>query len=302
MTAEPFTLRRLDRSDIPVFEELTYPAFRKRLWAGEPMVAIGARQGLTPVGLALAAAPSDGRVEVLSLCVQEAHRGHGLGTQLLTSLEEALRDHNDVHVASCTYVEGSPARVAIERVLAKCGWTPPIGRMLMFQGELETLSRAHWLQNVELSDDFFLVPWGEITARERESLQRWQQAENWIPQDLEPWRHEDDFDAATSLGLRQNGRLVGWVLTHRLSADMVRFSSGWVHPSLQRRGRLFALYAAAGEKAMAQGCTRASWTVPLHHEAKAAFARRWMAPLARCRETYGSVKLLQYTPPVESEN
>ena len=61
---------------------------------------------------------------------------------------------------------------------------------------------------------------------------------------------------------------------------------------MQRRGRLLALYAAAGERALADGFKRGSWTVPLHHEAKAAFARRWMARVARCRETRGSAKLL----------
>lgn len=193
---------------------------------------------------------------------------------------------------TCTYVSEHPARPALEHVMACAGWTPPAPRMLMFQADLETMRSARWLQNVALEPDDALVPWTQLSDLERETLAVWQRAEEWIPQDLLPWRHEEGCDPRTSLALRRDGRVVGWVITHALGPTTLRFSSGWVHPDLQRRGRLFALYGAAGDRAIEAGFTHASWTVPLHHEAKAAFARRWMAPHARCRETLGSAKVL----------
>lgn len=288
---EPLALRPVAADEQAAFAGFTFPAYQRRWWAGEPLVAIALWQDDAPAGLALATPPVNGQSELLSLYVAPDKRGRGFAHGLLAALEGALAEAGARKVI-VTYVHEHPARPAIERVLASASWTPSVPRMLMFQAELATMRTARWLQNVALEPGDELVPWPELAEPERETLAVWQRAEEWIPEDLLPWRHEAGCEPGTSLALRRDGRVVGWVLTHALDDGTLRFSSGWVHPALQRRGRLFALYGAAGDRAIAAGFTRASWTVPLHHEAKAAFARRWMAPYARCRETRGSAKLL----------
>jgi GNAT superfamily N-acetyltransferase len=288
---EFLTLRPVRPDEVAQLAALTFPTFRREWQGGVPMVAMAAFLGDEPLGLALARPPVGTQAEVLSLFVKQQRRSQGIGTALLGQLEEALRALGAT-VGTCTYSTGTDNTAAVERVLAKAGWTPPVARMLLFQADLAPMSQEKWLKGAPLDEHFALVPWTDLTEPDRETLAIWQQADEWIPEDLEPWKHEEGCHVGTSLALKLDGRVVGWVLTHVLDATTLRFSSGWVHPTLQRKGRLLTLYAAAGERALADGFQRGSWTVPLHHEGKAAFARRWMARVARCRETRGSAKLL----------
>jgi GNAT superfamily N-acetyltransferase len=278
--------------NVEIFAGFTFPHYRKEWQEGAPLIAMGASLAGEPVGLGLARLTQGGtHAEVLSLFVQPELRLKQIGTSLLRALEGALADKG-VHVVTGTWTTGLPTTGALEHVVAKCGWAPSVARMLMFDAPLVDLQKAHWVQQASLSPGATLVPWHSLSGDDREALARWNQAEPWIPEDLEPWKHEEGCEPTTSLALFLDGRVVGWILTHALSPTTLRFSSGWVHPTMQRRGRLFALYAAAADRALAAGYDHCSWTVPMHHEAKVAFARRWMEPGSRCRESRGSVHLL----------
>lgn len=284
-------LRELSPFEALAFAGLTFPAYRGPWLTGAtPHVAIGAWSLGVPVGLALCAHDGPCHATLLSVFVVPDRRNRGLATALLVRLDDSLAGRDVVRL-ECSYVADTPATPALERVLAKAGWTPPLPRMHVFQAELAAMQQARWT-GTDLGPEFEVVPWPEVAPHEREALTAWDTADGWIPEDLRPERHEADCEPTTSLGLRRNGRLVGWVIAHRLDAETLRFSAGWVHPDLQLRGRLLALYAEAGRRAEALGVTRLTWTVPLHHEAKSAFAARWMAPYARRRESRGSVKLL----------
>ncbi|MFN3429414.1 MAG: GNAT family N-acetyltransferase [Candidatus Sericytochromatia bacterium] len=284
-------LRELSPLEVPGFVGLTFPSYRGTwLTRADAHVALGAMDAGAPIGLALCGLHGAGHATLLSLVVAPSHRGRGVATALLRALDVCLR-RRGVERVEGSYVADKPSTPALERVLAKGGWAPPLPRMHIFQAELAAMQQARWTQTA-LSADFEIVPWAEVGPHERDALDAWHAADAWIPDDLTPARHEADHEPLTSLGLRRNGRLVGWVITHRLDAETLRFSAGWVHPDLQMRGRLLALYAESGRRAEALGVTKLTWSVPLHHEAKSAFAARWMEPYAHRRETRGSVKLL----------
>lgn len=296
---DPATIARLaplPPEAAPAFAGMTYPAFRPLLLVPQPgRLAVGAWDADgRPAGLALAHGPeAAGEVEVVSLFVAAGRRGGGLATALLAALEADLPP--DARRLTGSYVAGRPTTPALEAALARRGFAPPRPSQLLLGAELRRLADAPWARRAELDDDLAITPWSAVDAAARAALHAELASDPWVPQDLLPERHEaEPVDLATSLALWRGGRLAGWALNHRLDDHTLRFSAGWVRPELQRRGRLLALYARAGDLAMAAGLQRASWSVPFHHAAKVAFVRRWMAPYAdRVDETRKAEKALE---------
>lgn len=98
--------------------------------------------------------------------------------------------------------------------------------------------------------------------------------------DLVPFDYAAGCDPHTSLGLRYRGEVVGWVITHVIGGDTLRFTCSYLHPDLQKMGRLIPVYESAIRRSEEQGITKGSWTVPYHHPRMVAFVTRWIAPYA----------------------
>ncbi len=70
--------------------------------------------------------------------------------------------------------------------------------------------------------------WKEITQQEKQEILQKKQKQNWYPDILSPFQHEAKMDLATSAGLRYKGKIVGWMITHRLKPDTVEFTAAFV--------------------------------------------------------------------------
>jgi hypothetical protein len=69
-------------------------------------------------------------------------------------------------------------------------------------------------------------PWADLTATEREDLQARLEpdAERSIPQPLSPFQLSDTVEHDCSLGLRYDGRVAGWMITHRLAPEVLQYT------------------------------------------------------------------------------
>ncbi len=274
-------------------ERFTFPAYRELLSESrDDVIGIVAWRRRWPVGLALAHC-KDNNSELLSLFVNSENRNRGVGTRLLARLEDRLRNMGIASVRT-TYMTGKPGSIALERVLEKSGWEPPHVRMLVIRCSLEKSLASPWMRPRSLPSNSSIILWKDVSAEEKEEILRSQQLDPWIPDELVPTRKEKDFDRATSLALREHDKIVGWLITHRLDEETLRWTCNFVRKDLQRRGRLFALYAAAGPRMLSAGFKYGVGTVRLTEPAMANFARRWMKPYTVFfGETRGSSKPLR---------
>lgn len=273
------------------FSALTFPVLRSLLLPLSPeAVAIAAWVDGEPAGLALAVHDRESdRAELCSLFVRQAYRGRGLAGGLLDRLDDALQAAG-VRELVAVYMTGKPSIPVLEHLLAQRGWEAPERRMLVLRASYDTMARAPWVAKAGLDDSFSICAWGEVTPDEREALRRSQAETSWIAPDLIPFDFEEGCHAPTSVALRREGEVVGWLITH-LIGGVLRYTCSYVHPTLQRRGRILPLYAEVMRRAHEMGIDQGMWTVPVHHPAMAAFAERWMAPYAdACDETRGTRK------------
>lgn len=291
-----YTLNVLNDSTIAKYEHLTYPIFRSRLQASglqQSIVAIGASSLCQPVGLAMAEISPDGTIaEVLSIFVTPQHRCAGIGTDLLTRLETELS------LIGCTkaglvYITGKPTTPALERLLQKCNWTPPQPRTLVCKTTIERIMDAPWMNRSSLPSSFTIFPWTDLTEDDRLSIQKRQAQEPWIPQNLIPFRHEENLEPLNSVGLRYKGEVVGWVITHRLDPGTIRYTCSFVRLDLQKMGRIIPLYVEAIKRQYQANILKGIWTVPFFHTAMINFVKRRMADyMESIEESRGSFKLI----------
>ncbi|MES2951279.1 MAG: GNAT family N-acetyltransferase [Pseudomonadota bacterium] len=283
------------------YHAFTFAALRPLLnRAGDARVfAVGAmdRAG-TPAGLALGhrnTEPQDAEsAQLVSLYVRPESRGAGIGTGLLAAFSDMCRQHGHTEIRA-TYMTGTPCTGVLERLLDRSGWSAPEARMLVIRATLESIRPAPWMKAFPLPERMEILRWLDLTEEDRTRISDSQREQAWIPVDLYPFDHESNCEPVTSLALKLDGRVVGWVINHRVE-NVLRFTCSFMHRRLQRMGRILLLYNAAVARMPQAGLDTGMWTVPVWHPAMADFARRWMAPYAtRFDETRGT--RLTLTPP-----
>ena len=216
---------------------------------------------------------------MLSIYVDGNYRKQGVASVLLekTCNELSARGVNSVRGS---YMTCQPFTAAVERVLAKTGWSEPQTRMLVVRCTLDSVSGAPWINNFrELPTGYSIVPWVCLTADERASIRASNEHDHWIADDLIPFNYEYNVEPVTSLALRYRGAIVGWCLNHLID-DVLRFTCSYIHPDLARLGRVLLLYSEAVTRMARIGISKGMWAIPVCYLQNVRFAKRWMQPYA----------------------
>ena len=122
-----------------------------------------------------------------------------------------------------------------------------------------------------------VLPWSQVTAAERETLQTSNELNLWIAPDLIPFDHEENFEPATSVALRVKGAIVGWCINHVVDG-ILRFTYSFVRRDFQRLGRVVLLYGESVSRMPAAGLSVGMWAIPIRHAGMVNFARKHMQP------------------------
>lgn len=273
-----YTLHRLeDAFEASAYQAFTFPYYRSQLQSlklDSSIVAIAAATAIEPVGLVLAEIQPHRKVaQILSIFVASPYRRQGIGTALLREIESEMRSQ-DCTQLELVYITGKPTTHALERLLVACDWTAPQTRMLVGKSTCRSMMSAPWMQRTTLPASYSLLPWQEMTDAERTALRQ----QTWIPSQLTPFQHEKDLEPLNSLGLRYHKEIVGWIITHRLNAETIRYTSGFVRPDLQKAGRYISLLANAVHLQWNAKIPFGIWTVPFAYPGMVNFAHQRLAP------------------------
>ncbi len=286
------------------FAEMTYPAYRPLVLENGPGLRLAARYQGQPVGLAVAFPQQPPDAEVLSIFVVPEMRSQGLGTAMLQVLEGSLRDYG-VERLQFVYPTGKPITPAVERMLGKAGWPAPRPRMLLFttrvdQASIERLQQAGWFHKTQSPRGCEVFAWSELKPSEAESMRRQQAEAEWYPEMLSPFNEPEAMDRQASLGVRFQGRVVGWFVCHRTSEDTLRYTSLFVRSDVTLRGVGFYLLAEAIRRLVAQPQQVRLATFGIHAtNPVAGFVERRVVPylnLASKTTTHESIKTLAGDP------
>ncbi|MBA3956858.1 MAG: GNAT family N-acetyltransferase [Parachlamydiaceae bacterium] len=224
---------------------LTGSSYQSHLHSNHPdTLLLGVRQHDQPVGILVAAlSPLIRLANVKWLFVNEQHRRQGVATQLLQFLQALLKAEN-YQLALLSYPGKHLISSGIEQLLHKLEWHAPRCSQIHCRFD-EAKFNPPWLnQTYVVPTGFQEFLWNDISAHDRESV-KGQLEQGQMPAELSPFENEELLEPLNSLGLRYKGHIVGWVITHRISPDTIRYDSLYIHRGWQQGGAALRLLCHA---------------------------------------------------------
>jgi hypothetical protein len=169
----------------------------------------------------------NGVAKLLSWYVLPPFRGLGIGKELLSQTEKVLRKNKFVSI-NLNYRSDWTNTTTFEHILTKRKWDSPKTKTYLCKSDMDTILKAPWMHKLKLPEGLELFLWKDITQEEKQEILRKKQTENWYPDILNPFQYETKMDLGSSTGLRYNGKIIGWMITHRLKPDTVEFTAAFV--------------------------------------------------------------------------
>lgn len=225
----------LDKGTRDAFANFVEPQYREFLTRKENTIAFGATYQGLPIGILIAECkPLIQTALIQTIFVMEEHRHHGVGTQLLEAFHEELKKLNYL-LLLFTYSSDEPWAPSLEHIIATLGWPKP--RIV----EIECLFDAFtfdppWIHlQITLPTGYNTFPWAELLPDQRRKLMH-QQKSGLFPENLSPFNAEQQIEQLNSLGLEYKGEVIGWMITHRIAPDTIRYSSLFIQRRWQMSG------------------------------------------------------------------
>ncbi len=273
-------IRPLAADETAPFADFTFPALRPLLDHERPIrpVMLGARADGDPVGMSYGLAAPNRQFELLSLYVAPLWRGQGIGTRLLTELEDHYHGEGCVLGAHFfTVMEDEPG---FAKYLMRHGWSAPTIRQVICRTTTELILSSPLRAFARLPRGYRIIGWAEVTPAQKDAIREHTEREpGWYPEQLDPFVHEQDGLMETSIALVHGDEVVGWLFAHPIGDDTLRMTCSFVAKELQRMGRVLHLWWEAGVRQDAYtSMKRTIWTVPLAYGEHVKFVLKHVKP------------------------
>ena len=247
-----------------LFRMMTFPAYRSFLDFNSSNIAplaIGVYENGSAVGLALLCtdAGSD-ETTLLSIFVSSRFRRRGIALELMQKTLTHCEKNGIRHI-SASYMTGQNSTQALENIFNKTCWTIPQTRMMVMHASLESIKTAPWFtRRKRLPASHEVLPWAQVTVAERALISVSNSQETWIDPNFSPFDLEESFEPNTSVALRVNGVIVGWLLTHAINGNL-RLTGLFIKQNLRSSGGMFLLLDAVIALMPEAGFSVAMWVI-----------------------------------------
>jgi GNAT superfamily N-acetyltransferase len=193
----------------------------------EPLSGVVALHDEKPIGLILCEPGNAESARIICWSVLPAFRNKGIGNSLLEYLEHTLLKRGKRNLI-LTFRSDLPAFKVIEKVLNRRCWSTPRIELKLYKVTAKSFNEPAWFSRVKLAHGCTLFPWRELSGDDRAAIIEKQKKTGWYPRELTPFQEESKIEWSNSLGLRQHGEVVGWLITHRVAPDVIQYTSLFV--------------------------------------------------------------------------
>ena len=242
----------------------------------EPLLGVMAFWQGKPVGLVLTEKQDDQQGLIVCWSVIKSQHGFKLGQKLIRQIQR-LAKSNGINNLTLSFRQDSPFHQQITRTLHHLDWETPEKKLILYKFTPELFMQMAWCQHMKLSAQFEIFSWDTLAEQDKQQILNRQKQSDWYPDALSPHFDKPDFEAAISLGLRLQGVVVGWLIAHRVHADVIEYSCLFVSPELQVLGRGIHLIVEAIKRQHSLGVERAIFQVQAENSAMLSFVERRMA-------------------------
>lgn len=180
---------------------------------------------------------------IVHFYVQPKSRNRGIGLSLLKEAQIQLKERQ-IRTAEIRFESADPTTPALLNILKELNWSSPQPVMTRYYFDPLRFT-PYWLNHPpKLPEGQELFPWSELSSTERQQIEQWVRT-NPLIEYLSPFEEEKTIASVTSVGLRDKSGVIGWVITHHPSPEILRYSVYYIHPEHRGRGNSVALLAFA---------------------------------------------------------
>lgn len=227
-------LKDLAISEIELYQTLSLTIAHPLLAEGQHHFAIEARLDSRLVGLMLVALQGN-RAQVQSIMVLEPFRKQGIGTALFGFFQEYALQQKQIKTLEIRYEQSSFSAPIIEKWLSRYQWGT--GTLYLVRCFFDVHSfHPPWFQhsfrtpsNAEIFNLINLQP------NDRLIIRYWEEQGRLTPY-LSPYFDEDQIEPLNSLGMRYNGQIAGWCITHRKDPETIEYFALFMNQDLHLTG------------------------------------------------------------------
>lgn len=243
----PFEIKILDfhqfsGKEKAVYKQMVHAQYRSCLSGQDPLkikdselLIIGAFAEGQPIGILLGAFRSlYTESEIYDLHVISGYPYSDVSQLLIKEFEGYVKSHK-APLVKVTYQLESPYSNELISMLGLMGWST--GNLLYVKCYFDAVNfNPPWLHQTyplpKSCEQFF---WKDLKNEERTRLE-YLIKQRAIPLSLSPFAKEKHIDWNTSLGLRHEEEVVGWIINLRESNDLIEFKSFFVFSSFYSLG------------------------------------------------------------------
>ncbi len=242
----------------------------------EPLLGVIALWKGEKVGLILVEKLTEQQGLVICWHVLKSQRGFKLGKQLVSHMEK-LAVKKGVQHLSLSYRRDSGSQLQITKSLYHLDWQDIEKKLWLTKFSVDRFVQMAWCKKMKpLPAEYEIFLWDRLTEQDKQYIKARQKKENWYPKELPPVFDQNMFDHETSVGLRLNGDVVGWMMTNRINDRIVEYNSLFVSPTLQRLGRGMHLIVDAITRQQALGLEFGIFQVLSDNQAMCGFIEKRM--------------------------
>lgn len=189
------------------------------------IVGVGITSDRHPVGIALASVYSKIKTcDIHVFNIENAGEAIYLASKLLNTLTNILSEQG-VRYATFAYEQENPFSSILEKVFKNAKWEGPQPFMIDCLFKRDDFNPDWWNKKIELDAGFEEFFFETLHGKEQKDLLFYVE-QNGIPDYINPYGHKKNLiEYKNSLGLRYKGKIIGWMITHRIQPDTISYAA-----------------------------------------------------------------------------
>lgn len=189
-------------------------------------IALGARSEDSFIGIILAKKNLKiSIIEIVYLAVSDWNKNTGVEEMLIYALEDRVKKEK-FHFINFDYLDNNDSEYLkyIDGILRKNNWSSLQSKNYIYITRGFKVEDQYWFGRfMKNNQSLSIFQWGLLSEDDRQKLK--EEEGNGYPKKLSPFINEDQTDLKNSIGVKADGRVVGWFLTQEVSPTMVFIKS-----------------------------------------------------------------------------
>jgi hypothetical protein len=247
---EVLDLKKMKPKKQPLYEALLRPGYQ---YLFDPLnlldphnndlMAVTAKLHQTPVGLIIGEKKFKHLLEIKSLKVLEEHKNRNLPFKMLQALETEFVKHKG-HYMQALYPNEPSFLEDWEKTFIQSRWTgKKLAAVECFFADGSAFHPDWYERSYTLPPEFEIFLWKDLTPAEAEEIKI--ACKNRIsPAEVNPFV-PGDYEPLNSLGLRHQGKVVGWLITRRYDPNTICYYSIYTDIEFHNKGPIIQLLVHA---------------------------------------------------------